>query len=135
MKFSAVVDEWVLKSERRMDAIMKQSAQEVINEAQTPVAKGGHMRVDTGFLRASGSVSLNGLPSGPSRPAAPGGTYEPADISLEIAKAKLGDTIFFGWVANYARAREAKDGFARLAAQNWSKIVARVTAQAKARIK
>jgi hypothetical protein len=134
-RFSADVDRWVRKSRARMAAVFKESTDRVIAEAQVPVAEGGRMRVDTGFLRASGQASLNGLPSGPSRPAE--GvfryTHRREDVALVISRAQLGDTVFFGWTANYARHREVRDGFLRSAAQNWRPIVASVTAEAKRR--
>ena len=132
--FAATVDKFVRVSEARIDAVMKESTQRVIEEAQVPVAKGGKMRVDTGFLRNSGLVSLTGMPSGPSRPgdAAAG---PPQDVNVEIAKAPPGAAIWFGWTANYARPREYLDGFLRSAAQNWRGIVAKVSAELKERIK
>ena len=49
---------------------------------QGPVAaagEGGRMRVDTGFLRASGQLSFNGMPTGPS--------IKPADAAPGICRA------------------------------------------------
>lgn len=115
-------------SEKRMIAVMRQSLQDVVNNAQTPTAKGGRMRVDTGFLRASGQASNSGLPQGPSRPAKdakPGqyATDETATV-LVLANLQLGQTFFFGWTANYARYRELYDGFLEGALQHWGRIVA-----------
>jgi hypothetical protein len=125
--FSATVDDFVKASNERLAAVMKASTSDVIDQAQTPVAKGGKMRVDTGFLRASGQISLNGMPTGPGR----GELTEPdsyswaQDVGVEIklATAEPGATIFFGWTANYARYRETYDGFLGSAVQNWQKIV------------
>ncbi|RUW55657.1 hypothetical protein EOA32_00925 [Mesorhizobium sp. M1A.F.Ca.ET.072.01.1.1] len=104
--------------------------------AQTPVAKGGRMRVDTGFLRASGQASLNGVPTGPVRPEA-GKTYSYNENSVIAALSKLrfGANFFFGWTANYAKYREAYDGFLEGALQRWQQTVNEVVAEIKARIK
>lgn len=119
--FSAQVNDYVRKYKERMEAVFKQSAQDVIAQAQTPVAQGGNMPVDTGFLRNSlvsglnGSTSLTGADS----------------YVLAVAGANLGDSIFAGWTANYARYQEygpnGRPGrfFMRAAAQNWQDIVTR----------
>jgi hypothetical protein len=119
-----------------------QSTQELINEVQKPVGKGGKMRVDTGFLRASGQMSLTGMPTGPVRgrkrtpeEAKDKVIYEtkPAAVVKLGNEFQLGNSIFFGWVANYAKYREAYDGFLISGIQNWQSIVDRVTARIKAR--
>ena len=137
-KFSAQVDDIVLKTEKRLTALARQSTQELVDQAQKPVAKGGKMRVDTGFLRASGQMSLNGMPTGPVRPEAeePGEyNWEQTTVITTLAKLKLGGSAFFGWTANYAKYRETYDGFLDAAVQNWPAIVAKVTRQIRARIK
>lgn len=125
--FSAQVSDIVRRSQLKLDAVVKGSLQDIVNEANTPVAKGGKMRVDTGFLRASGQMSLTGMPTGPSRgdPNAGKDSYAPADanIALTLAGVEIGNTVYFGWTAVYAAARESKDGFLESAVQNWQKIV------------
>lgn len=122
------LDKFVRKSEERMLAVARQSIQDVANEAQKPVGKGGRMRVKTGFLRASGRAAVGKMPSGQSmKPAdATDGqfTYDSDSITSALAKLKLGDTFYFGWVANYARYREVFDGFLSTALQNWDQYVA-----------
>lgn len=135
--FQASVDTIIANTEKRMLMVMKQSLLNTINEAQTPVSKGGKMRIDTGFLRASGQASLNGMPTGPARKptdAAPGAyAYNPSEVEATIGKLKFGSTLFFGWTANYARYREAYDGFLISAMQNWQQTVNNVIAEAKRR--
>lgn len=127
---------WARKTQQRMEAIWKQSTQAVADDANTPVAKGGRMHVDTGFLRASQSVSLTGMPSGPVRGAKDQKYDTQPDVTAaKIAGAKIGQTIFVGWTANYAQARENKDAFMRMATQKWPQTVASITAQLKASIK
>jgi hypothetical protein len=126
--FSAQVSAWVAKSERRIEAVFKESAQEVFSIAQTPVARGGNMPVDTGFLRNSLVSGLNGSTS----------LSGPDAYTLAIAQAKLGDSVFGGWTANYARYVEYGAGgrtprrFAGSAAEQWQRIVARNSARLRA---
>jgi len=133
---TAPVDNFVRKSKARTEAVWKESTKRLIFYIQTPRAKGGRMRVDTGFLRASGQASLTGLPSGPARPD-DGRTYHnvPDITVVAIAKAQLGGKIWFGWTANYARVREYYDGFLRGGVAEWKRIVGEVVRDLKARIK
>lgn len=117
MTFEKQVTAWSRKSESRMEAVFKTAVQDMIEDAQLPVDKGGRMRVDTGFLRNSGVAGINKIPEGSSDPA------NMAKVALIINKAKIGDTIYFGWTANYARYRESKDAFMRMAAQKWGRFV------------
>lgn len=133
--FSAEVDEWVMKSRARMLAVFKLSTEYVIEDVivRTPV--------DTGFLRASLTVSLDGpLPIRPDAKPAGTETYQPQPYSLQIAGADLGDTIYASFVASYAAHVEygaqgrAGAGMVRLAAQAWPQHVARAVSEAKARV-
>jgi hypothetical protein len=142
---AADIEDFVAVSDKRMTALMRQSISDVIDNAQQAKAKGGRMRVDTGFLRASGQVSLNAMPSGPSRPSQnfddEGNTikdtftYNDKNVTVTLGKAKLGAIIFFGWTANYAKYRELYDGFLEGALQHWSRIVAFNTDTIRQRIK
>jgi len=136
---SATVEDWVRKSKERMLAVMQSSIQDVVDNAQQPTAKGGRMRIKTGFLRASARASLEGFPSGPSvRPADAAinsYTYNGEAISAALIKMKFGDTFYFGWTANYARYRELYDGFLETSAQNWARYVAFNTDTLRQRIK
>ena len=137
-KFSATLDEWARKAQNRETAILRQSIQDVIDDAQTPVAKGGRMHVDTGFLRASGVASNTGMPSGPVRGGSDvPGYYSPDSLAVEtvIAKTDVGTPFFFGWTANYARFRDHFDAFLRLAAMKWPVFVRKNTQKAKDRFK
>ena len=135
-KFDDQVKKHADTYKRRMRAIFQQSAQELFEEAQTTIPNGGRLPIDLGFLRASFSASLNGAPQGPSRnPGKASFTYDGAQVSTTINGAKLGDTIWAGWSAEYAIYMEARYGFFRGAAQNWPLIVARNTADAQARIR
>ena len=96
------------------------------------------MRVDTGFLRASGQASLNGMPSGPSRGERkePNSySYNSNDIQVRLGEMQLGSVFYFGWTAAYARYRELYDGFLEGAVQHWQSIVAFNTDTIRQRIK
>lgn len=135
-KFVAPIENFVRVSKARMLAVHQEATKRTIDIAQTPVAKGGRMHVDTGFLRASGQASLTGMPTGPVRGEAKGNyDFNQSQATLVIASAKIGSTIFFGWTAAYARIREYKDAFVRMAVQQWPSTVARVVAELKQRIK
>jgi len=123
--FAKQVGSIIAKSEDRMLAVFRQSAQDVVNDAQKPREKGGNMPVRTGFLRNTGDAAVNAIPVGETEPQDRKGVYQwNADSALlAINRAQLGDTIFFGWSANYAKYMEARYGFMRLAAQNWNQIV------------
>lgn len=119
--FTAQIKAFADRTQEKIEAVVKQSAQEVFSIAQTPKAQGGRMPVDTGFLRNSLIASLNGSTVG-------GG----ADAYvLAVAGAELGDTIFAGWTANYARFMEygtsktPANFFMLSAAQQWQAIVAK----------
>lgn len=137
--FSATVDKIILKTRKRMKAVVQGSVQDTIKEANTTTAKGGRMRVDTGFLRASGRISFSGMPSGPSRPPQTDGpvsyNWDEASIIAGLAGVELGDLIYFGWTAEYARYREVYDGFLESALMNWQLTVDRNVRKVKARIR
>ncbi len=65
--------------------------------------------------------------------------YSESAIALVIAGASLGQTIYFGYTANYAAAREygargqELDAFVRSAAQKWPQIVNQVSKEAFSR--
>lgn len=136
MSFTTQLDAWVKKTDERIEAVFKQSFQRLVEEAQTPVVKGGNMRVDTGFLRNSGQASISSLPIGPDKNlGTPQPEWDNSEVAVTVNRLKLGQTIFFGWTANYAIHRENKDGFVRLASQNWQTIVNQVTKEVKATIR
>lgn len=120
--FSNQVKAFADKAKRRQTAIFRESAQRLATEAGVPRAQGGNMPVDTGYLRGSMAASPTGMPAL--------GALPPAVVLLSL---QAGDTIFMGWTANYAIYMEARYGFARLAAQNWTFIVDKVTKEVKAR--
>ena len=117
--FTAQVADWVLETEQRLEAVFKSSAQDVFETMLTPVAKGGNLPVDTGFLRNSFVSGLNGATA----------LTPPDDVAFVIAGASLDDVIFGGFHAKYARHVEygtqgrAGRRYVGLAAAQWQTIV------------
>jgi hypothetical protein len=122
------------KYKLRIEAVAKESAKRTIDMAQLSDDQGGRMRVDTGFLRNSGVAQLNGIPSGQSTPAYRGDPGASGEYVSVIAAYRMGDSIVFGWAANYARAREHYDGFRQNAVDQWSVTVNSVVSELKGRI-
>lgn len=124
---TADIEAFVTKSEERLLAVMRSSLRDVVEDMQKPVAKGGRMRVDTGFLRNSGQATTTGFPTGNgTRPAdaKPGQfNWDGKALNAVLLSMKLGDTFYWGWVANYAQVREVYDGFLSAPLQNWQAYV------------
>jgi hypothetical protein len=126
--FSADIGKWARQTEARMTAVFRESAQGVAEGIKRTRADGGHMRVKTGFLRASLMASTSQMPSinpmaRPPDDAADNSFAPDPFVSLVIAGADIGQTIYLGFTASYARPREYEDGFVRLTAQRWPQIV------------
>lgn len=135
MSLSRQVRRYTSNYRRRANAVFKQSVQDVSQHASEPVAQGGRMRVDTGFLRNSIRGAIGTLPSGPSRRGEASSNGAVEDVTLVLAGAEIGDTVYVGWTANYARFREYKDGFLSAAVQKWPEFVAKNAARARREIK
>ena len=130
--FETQIDKFIINTRARLEAVVKQSLRDTVFEAQTTIYDGGKMRVKTGFLRASGGASLESMPFGPSRgDKEKTYTWDSKPFQLVLDSLKIGDTFYFGWTANYAKYREAYDGFVEGALQNWQKKVDAVVAQFK----
>lgn len=145
--FTAQIESFAAKSKAKIELVFKQSAQDVFEIAQRPVAKGGRMPVDTGFLRNSMIAAVNGkavaggllgAPKNRDARIAAARAGLPDAYVLAIAGADLGDVVFGGWTAEYARHIEygtslmAGRHFALGAAQEWQRIVAANVEKAKA---
>lgn len=132
--FAAQVGSWANKVDGALEAVFKESAQELVNEL-TRLAP-----VDTGFLRASLMASTTAMPQ---MTRANPGAAVPGDlgeIMLVIAGADIGDTIYLGYTANYAAyvhygARgNAPRPWVTMVAQRWTAIVAAKAAEVKQRL-
>ena len=150
-KFEDQVNKFARKYEARLRAVARTAVQDTIaiaqevgmppNAAQGAVSVGGvlgggggRMRVDTGFLRASIQAALNAMPSGPSTnegthggkkkyPIGKQAAGEPVAVTLLQWDPNKSGKIFVGWTAEYARHREAQDGFLRGAVEKWDATV------------
>jgi len=135
----STLDQWTKKTEKRIDAVLKDATQSVVAVAQQTKAKGGRMPVDTGNLRNSLQSSIAGGASGEGE-------------SSHILVAPLmegGDVATFTWTAEYAR--RVNNGFTGAdslgrnysqvgahfvegAVDQWPAIVRASIAKAKARV-
>lgn len=77
--------------------------------------------------------SINSM-SRPASDAADESYPEDASVNLVIAGADIGQTIYLGFTASYARFREYEDGFVRLTAQRWQQVVDESAALIKSRV-
>jgi hypothetical protein len=136
LEFSAQVSDWVKQTERRMTAVFREATQRVVSTAQRRIP------VDTGFARASIRGSLSAMPAiDPSFKGTKGASYgdTSGQVTLVIADANIGQTIYVGWTANYVEflenghSQQAPSGFVRLAAMEWPRIVREVSSEAKGR--
>lgn len=136
--FSATIEAWANQSKDDITRIFRQSVARVVTEMQTPVAAGGNMPIDTGALRASLVVNRSGpVPMSREATGKPV-TYSSGPISLVIAGADIGDTVWASYTMQYsamvhfgANGRPGRQ-WVTLAAQRWNSIVSEVAAQAKA---
>ena len=138
--FSAKVDDWARKSEARVDAVRRQSVQELTEVILTPKAKGGNLRVDTGFLRSSWLGSTAAMPkANREKPSGDNFDWDSASYAVTIANWKAGQTFYAGFGANYAAAREygargqPADLMVKLGVQRWQQIVEQVAREMRSR--
>ena len=122
-KFVADVERWAkVKTPAQMLRVSQQSLQDTVRIAQTTVAQGGDMPVDTGFLRNSLVTELNGREVGSGADS----------YVLGLSALQLGDPFAVAWAAEYAIPRHYMVGVGQggglwrdKAAQQWSRIVAK----------
>jgi len=126
----ATLDQWTKKTERRIDAVLKDATQSVIAVAQQTKAKGGRMPVDTGNLRNSLQSSVAGGASGEGK----------ESYIMVAGNMKGGDLATFTWTAEYARpvnnGNRGRPGahFVEGAVDQWPAIVRASIRKAKARV-
>ena len=90
----STLDQWTKKTERRIDAVLKDATQSVIAVAQVSRDKGGRMPVITGNLRNSLESSIAG-----------GAKVDGEESYILVAgNMKGGDLATFTWTAEYAAA-------------------------------
>ena len=127
----ATLDQWTKKTEKRIDAVLKDATQSVVAVAQVSRDKGGRMPVITNTLRGSLQSSIAG------------GAFAEGEAShiLVAPQMKGGDVATFTWTAEYAAAvnngNRGRPGahFVEGAVDQWTAIVRASTAKAKARVR
>jgi hypothetical protein len=99
--FHAQVSAWAQKSQARLTAVFRDSAQTVANEVRRTIPQGGAMPIDLGNLRRSLMASTSAMPSIVSNPDQQFAGND-QQINLVIAGAQIGQTVHLGFQANYA---------------------------------
>ncbi len=147
-RFASEVDDWVRATKARMDAVFRTATLRLIQRMQTP---GEYVPFDTGALRASLVVVVNGTPPPPrtKEPESPATAWDSSQIVATISGAVAGDVVVASYTTAYARRLEygfvgtdslgrtynqQGRGWVRRAAQSWGSIVAQATADAKAAV-
>ena len=126
----ATLDQWTKKTEKRIDAVLKDATQSVVAVAQQTKAKGGRMPVDTGNLRNSLQSSVAGGASGEGK----------ESYIMVAAGMKGGDVATFTWTAEYAAAvnngNRGRPGahFVEGAVDQWPAVVRASIRKAKAAV-
>ena len=125
-KFTRKTLSFAERASLRITAVHRTAALEVANRANRPRAKGGRMRVDTGFLRASIAAAVGRMPTGEAK-----NPYKQAN-AVQVNEGALAavlltwqprQELYIGWTASYAVPREARDGFLAGAVEQWDEIV------------
>lgn len=144
--FTAEIEAWALKVEGAIEAIFRESVQELVEQAdglltqmvyEQPPASSGYKR--TGFLRSSVKISTASMPLA-NRPQGAPETGYMAEIEVQIVGAEVGETIFIGWTANYAGyVHYGANGVAprpwvSMVAQRWQAIVDAKAGELKSRL-
>ena len=134
--YAAQVEAWVRETDQRLEAVWKESAQRVASLANNGVP------IDLGYARASIRASTEQMPKidrAADNDARASVVPDFGNITLVIVNARLGQTIYVGWTAayilplEYGHSQQAPNGFLRIAAAQWPRIVEQVSAELKAR--
>ena len=140
--FSAIIDDFVKETPERAEAVIKESTQDLSEAMNRSRSKGGRMRVETGFLRASQTASVGSMPkiNPNAKPAGNGAFSEnPSQITFTITGWDLKRSLYIGYTAAYAAHRELGangqpgDHFVLGAAQRWQEFIDNNTRRLKDR--
>lgn len=132
--FSAQIEAWAHEVEGAIEAVFRESVQELVSQMQALVP------VDTGFLKASLRASTTAMPALSLNN--PGGTFTPdnGQIELVIMAADVGETIYLGYTAKYGAYVHYGAGgrpprpWVDMVAQRWASIVADKTKELRNRL-
>lgn len=134
--FAVRVEALARKYQMQLRMTAKGAVQHTVKLAQAVDKEGGRMRVDTGFLRASIAGAYDVMPHGVAVNPTPGESvkYDGAPIAAAIVRWRPETQVLYvGWVANYARPREARDGFLKGATEQWDQTVHMIATNVKAK--
>lgn len=138
--FSAAVDAWAKKSERRLTAVYRRSVEILADEMTMTKPQGGRVPFDTGNLARSLLASTSGMPK-TSESQASG-----SNVGIVAATLQFGQPVWIGYQAIYARRMNygfiGPDSLGRVynqqgnyfvegAIANWQQIVNRAVAELK----
>ena len=121
-KFIADVGAFADLTTDKLERVAKQSIDDTVRAAQKPVAQGGDMPVDTGFLRNSIVYEVDGR-----------GVGEGANsVTLALSAFEIGNVFTVAWTADYAIPRHYMVGVGQggglwrdKAVQRWQATVAK----------
>lgn len=97
--FADQVGAWARETEARMQAVFRRAVELLADELTTTRANGGRLPHVTGNLMRSLVAEIGSMPS-------QGGAeqkYAGSDVGAVVARALLGQAVFLGFQANYAR--------------------------------
>lgn len=89
--------QWVEKSKDRVEAVYKTASQKVADRLSQTVHNGGRLPHKTGNLMRSLLASTSAMPTVSTGP------FQGQDVGLVIAQLDLGQVLYIGYQANYAR--------------------------------
>lgn len=97
--FSDICGDWANESEARLLAVFRRAVELLADELMTTRANGGKLPHVTGNLMRSLLAQIGSMPSQGSAEE----RFAGADVGVIVAQALLGDDIYLGYQANYAR--------------------------------
>ena len=97
--FESQIGAWAAKTEARMTAVYRRSVEMLADEMVKTVGNGGKLPFRTGNLARSLLASTSGMPM----QGATGELFPGSNVGLVTAGLMLGEPIWIGYQANYAR--------------------------------
>jgi hypothetical protein len=97
--FADACMKWAEQTEERLQAVFRRSVELLADELIKTQANGGRLPHRTGNLMRSLVAQIGSMPSQGS----PDDRYSGSDVGAITAQALLGDDVFLGFQANYAR--------------------------------
>lgn len=119
--FASQISAWAKETDERLTEVFRVSAATAADVMMRPLSEGGRLPVVSGRLRRSVAASLSAMPLIQFR--AKDFPSNDAQIAAVIDRANIGQTIYLGFQAAYAKKAELEHGFVRLTAMNWQQIV------------